>query len=96
MNSELEQYTEYYLRNLYRNYVQDVVSGVTGSYKYKILGAMEALLIILKKLDPAQPFDFKTKIAKIKILWLFPIDWEVTETYEEFILRTVKETLTLK
>lgn len=81
------------LKNIYQNYLVDIKGDVHRCYKAKCLGAMEALLIVLGKLPAGQPFEYRSTKRTFWLLWYIPITHHSEETYEEIILRLVRETL---
>lgn len=92
-NRIMEQNVNRLLKNVYNNYLVDIKQNVHTCYKAKCLGSMETLLIVLGKLPAGQPFDYRRVKNTYNIFWIFPVTLNSKETYEQHILRLVRETL---
>lgn len=93
MEDPTSQQAKKYLQNLYQNYQIDLTGNVRQSYKLKCLGCMEMLLVLLGVLGAGQPLNLSMITKTFKLFWIFPITYERTERYEDFILRMAYETL---
>jgi hypothetical protein len=82
-----------YLKNLYENYMLDSKGYLPKQYSTKCLGAMEAMLVVLGKLEPGVPFDFQPVPFHFKLFWFIPIILPSKEGYPQFILRLTEETI---
>lgn len=82
-----------HLKHLYINYSADTQGFVWPSYRHKCLGTMEGFLLVLGVIMAGQPFQYKEVKKTFNLFGIIPINYTVTESYEDHILRLTYETI---